>query len=215
MTISDESFRKNLMADAIAFRRELIPESDRGCAFFAAAYFERALSDLLFVFLGAFRGVVALALCFPGVLSANVVFPAFSASYVAPMLFPPALVVVLALETAVLRLRWPAVGAWRAAGLVCYVNAISWLFGVFITGYAFPSGYTVESVGSMRRDEDFTLYMCLGFLIAYVLSVVIEGALLASWARKYGAGNPFMVALVGNTYSYVFLGVGWILYMSL
>ena len=130
------------------------------------------------------------------------------------MLFPPVLVVVLALETAVLRLRWPAVGAWRAAGLICYVNAISWIVGVFITGYAFPSGYTFESVGHMRKDAHFTLYMCLGFLIAYVLSVLIEGALLVSWARKYGCGNPFEVALVGNTFSYVFLAAGSILFMS-
>ena len=74
--------------------------------------------------------------------------------------------------------------------------------------------YTFESVGHMRRDANFTLYMCLGFLIAYVLSVVIEGALLVSWARKYGCGNPFKVALVGNTFSYVFLAAGSILYMS-
>jgi len=131
------------------------------------------------------------------------------------MLFPPALLVVLALETAVLSLRWPTAGPWRAAGLICYVNAISWLVGLFITGYAFPSGYTFESVGHMRRDANFTLYMCLGFLIAYVLSVVIEGALLVSWARKYGCEKPFKVALVGNTFSYVFLAVGSILYMSI
>ncbi|MEQ8693948.1 MAG: MltR family transcriptional regulator [Gammaproteobacteria bacterium] len=37
------------MADVTAFRKGLSEESDRGCALFATAYLEKALSDLLFV----------------------------------------------------------------------------------------------------------------------------------------------------------------------
>lgn len=51
MINSIEDFKAKLLADVHAFRRELTPESDRGCALFAAAYLDSALSDLLYVFL--------------------------------------------------------------------------------------------------------------------------------------------------------------------
>lgn len=53
MSDSVEDFKAKLLSDVLAFRRELTPESDRGCALFAAAYLDRALSDLLYVFLVA------------------------------------------------------------------------------------------------------------------------------------------------------------------
>lgn len=52
-----KSFIESNLADVIEFRRELKNESDRGCALFAAAYLDKALSDLLYVHLVASKTI--------------------------------------------------------------------------------------------------------------------------------------------------------------
>lgn len=49
MTNTTEHFLKKQREEFIAFRSALTDESDRGCALFAAAYLDKALSDLLFL----------------------------------------------------------------------------------------------------------------------------------------------------------------------
>jgi DNA-binding MltR family transcriptional regulator len=49
MTKPVDDFLAKQKAAFTAFRKALTAESDRGCALFAAAYLDRALSDLLFV----------------------------------------------------------------------------------------------------------------------------------------------------------------------
>lgn len=49
MTPDVEQFLKAQLADFLAFRKALTQESDRGCALFAAAYLDKALSDLLYL----------------------------------------------------------------------------------------------------------------------------------------------------------------------
>ena len=53
MTIAVEQFVKKQIAEFVAFRKALTKESDRGCALFAAAFLDKALSDLLFLSLVA------------------------------------------------------------------------------------------------------------------------------------------------------------------
>jgi hypothetical protein len=121
--------------------------------------------------------------------------------------FPPALIMVLAIESGVLHNEWKSIGPFRSFLLVCFVNAISWIAGILITGYFFPSGYSGVGPGNFHPDKNFSLYAGLGFIIAFFLSVLIEGSLLISWARKYGEARPFRVALIGNTASYAVLAV--------
>jgi DNA-binding MltR family transcriptional regulator len=49
MTETVDQFLKKQAAEFLAFRRSLTNESDRGCALFAAAYLDKALSDLLYL----------------------------------------------------------------------------------------------------------------------------------------------------------------------
>ena len=49
MTMTRDEYIESLKAEVCAFRQALTKESDRGCALFAIAYLEKALSDLLYV----------------------------------------------------------------------------------------------------------------------------------------------------------------------
>jgi DNA-binding MltR family transcriptional regulator len=49
MTIAVDQFIKRQCAEFVAFRQALTKESDRGCALFAAAFLDKALSDLLYL----------------------------------------------------------------------------------------------------------------------------------------------------------------------
>lgn len=49
MTIAVDQFVKKQYAEFVAFRQALTKESDRGCALFAAAFLDKALSDLLYL----------------------------------------------------------------------------------------------------------------------------------------------------------------------
>jgi DNA-binding MltR family transcriptional regulator len=49
MNMTQAQFLDSLKAEVAAFRKALTEESDRGCALFATAYLDKALSDLLYV----------------------------------------------------------------------------------------------------------------------------------------------------------------------
>src|SRR5438445_1903262 len=49
MATSVEQFLEKQLREFLAFRRALAEESDRGCALFASAYLDKALSDLLYL----------------------------------------------------------------------------------------------------------------------------------------------------------------------
>ena len=49
MSEAVKEFLKKQLREFVAFRRALTDESDRGCALFAAAYLDKALSDVLFL----------------------------------------------------------------------------------------------------------------------------------------------------------------------
>lgn len=49
MSEAVQEFLKKQLSEFVAFRRALTDESDRGCALFAAAYLDKALSDVLFL----------------------------------------------------------------------------------------------------------------------------------------------------------------------
>jgi DNA-binding MltR family transcriptional regulator len=57
MTESSEEFVEKMLDRFIDFRRALTKETDRGCALYAAAYLDRAISDLLFLSLVANKNV--------------------------------------------------------------------------------------------------------------------------------------------------------------
>lgn len=146
------------------------------------------------------------------VAEANVIFPAFSAPYVSQILFPIALVSVLVIETSIYKLRSPALGLMAAVLLVPAVNAVSWFAGVLITGSLFPSGLVKSSQGFITTGPQFMLYAMWGFLVAYALSVLIEGVCLKLAARKWPIPSPFTLSLFANTASYITLAalVWWL-----
>ena len=131
------------------------------------------------------------------VAEANVIFPAFSAPYVLQVFLPAALVAALVTEVVVYMLQCRSLRIHIALLLVVGVNLVSWLAGILITGYLFPSGY---------GSSNFELYAYLGYLVAYGLSILIEGTCLVGAARKWPIPSPFRLAFFANTASYVVLG---------
>lgn len=138
---------------------------------------------------------------------ANVIFPAFTAPYVAQMFFPVVLLSVLIVEATIYKWRCQNLSIRTLLFLVVAVNIVSWLAGLLITRFLFPSGLVKSSEGMLAPGPDFTLFELLGFFIAYVLSVLIEGGCLKAASLMWSVQAPFTLALLANTASYIALSV--------
>ncbi len=147
---------------------------------------------------------------------ANVGFPAPAAAYQLAWLLPASIVVVLAVEIAVLaRFADPAdpprrdrLG--RIAAVVLLANVCSWLAGVALTAVvaAGPLERAMDAATSfLDPDVQRTAGAWLGFLLACVLSFLLEVPVLAATRRWTGLARPWAAAAAANAGSYVALGV--------
>jgi len=151
--------------------------------------------------------LLALLLSLTMTAAANVVFPAFSAPYVAQFFFPFALLSVFVVELAVYKWRCQSLALTTLAVLVVAANAISWLAGFLITAGLLPSGQLQSPDGVVAAGPNFSFLSSLGFVVAYVLSVVIEGAVLKIATRWVQIKSPYQLSLLANTASYVVLSI--------
>jgi hypothetical protein len=150
-------------------------------------------------------------------LLADVIFPAFQAPYVASLLLPVAGISAIVVEIVVFWLLNRHVGVGKIVVLVVAANLVSGLVGFFLAA-VLPSGLVPRVVGSVngrpfRSSQPgpyFETYMALSFFMAFVLSVVIEYAvvwLLLGWAKVV---RPFRTVTLANLASYVVLvAVAW------
>jgi len=142
--------------------------------------------------------------------SANVIFPAFTAPYVSPLLFPIAGIAVLAVEFATYKLIAKSLSTLAALVLVIAVNLISWLVGIALTRFL-PDGLVKGERGIVTTGPDFFQLAILGFVVAYVLSVLVEAGALKVASYKWTIEAPLKLSFVANTASYLVLsGIVWL-----
>ena len=70
-----------------------------------------------------------------------------------------------------------------------------------------PSGQVTNENRVITNSPDFDLYATLGFAVAYILSVIIEAAVLKLVAGKVGIRYPVKLSLYSNTASYIVLSI--------
>jgi membrane protein YqaA with SNARE-associated domain len=153
------------------------------------------------------RAVALLCLLIAKSATADVIFPAFAAPYITAVLFPYALVAIPVAEAFVYKMYWRQLSIWVVALLAICANATSSLIGWFIA-YILPSGLVVDPRNHMLSSgPHFGLYALLGFVVAYLLSIAIEGAVLRGASHWVSLNKAFKVSFAANTVSYALLGI--------
>jgi hypothetical protein len=143
---------------------------------------------------------------------ANVIFPAFTAAYFSPLLFPVAGVAAVITEFVCYR-RLSSHPARPSFGDIIGANLVSWLAGMVI-GFVLPSGLVHKAVSSgsgriLTQGPHFTTYAIIGFFGACILSIFIEFAFLRWSARSEPEPDTGLLRLaaVANVASYIVLAV--------
>ncbi len=143
---------------------------------------------------------------------ANVIFPAFTAPYFSPMLFPVAGISAIVTEFLCYR-RLSTHPSRPSFADIIGANLLSWIVGVVI-GFFLPSGLMQKAVPSgsghiLTHGPHFTAYAIIGYFGACVLSILIEGWFLRRSAQRdpVPATGWFRLAAVANVASYIVLGL--------
>jgi hypothetical protein len=147
---------------------------------------------------------------------ANVIFPAFATPYVSAMLFPLAAVTALVVEMIVFRVLNHNLSWARIAGIVVVINILSAVVGCLVA-LILPSGYETALIGregeqfeTFQPGPDFITYAALGYLVAYMLSILVEWGILKSSRQKALIEKPFVTVAAANTASYAVLVVPFV-----
>jgi hypothetical protein len=148
-------------------------------------------------------------------LVAEVIIPAFEAPYLAPLLFPLAGLAAIAVEVLVFWLLNKHLSATKIIAIVVAANVTSGVFGFVITAFL-PTGLVPKVADAekhfniMEPGPLFRTYLLLSFLAAFVLSVLIEYAVVRrceEWART---DRPFRTVTLANLAGYATLmAVAW------
>lgn len=149
---------------------------------------------------------------YSGSLVSNVIFPAFMTPYITLLLAPFWGLWLLLSEWGML--LWLEAhkaehhGRWKLLWYVLSANIVSSFIGIGLS-YLLPSGlqpheYTYTSgeiVHTFRRSERWGWYALVSFILAYGLSILIEGFVLKQRGR-YGISRSWRKAFFFNTVSY-------------
>ena len=148
--------------------------------------------------------------CISNSACANVIFPAFAGPYVSVAFFPATGAVILLSEAIVYKILCRKLSILTVVLLVVAANAASSAVGIGVSA-VLPSGLVKGTQGVIESGPNFSLYFKLGFVIAYLISILIEGAVLKLASRKSVIDRPYTVSLVANTVSYLlFVGIVWL-----
>jgi hypothetical protein len=145
---------------------------------------------------------------------ANVIFPAFFAPFVAQILVPVA--GLMALATEVIFYRWWT-GETRISRLLAMVltaNVVSSTVGMFIASQL-PTGYAPAhstSPHSSWRAAEWSDYAALAWVLAFVISVVVEWPILVVFSKLVVVRRSIIASFFANACSYVMLLVVLFLY---
>ena len=141
---------------------------------------------------------------------ANVIFPAFATPYATAFLLPVAGICAVVTEVMVFHLLNKRLGLGIVVGLVIAVNIVSTVIG-FIIADALPDGLvlTTRGEGVQQFIESgpgplFLLYAILGYILALILSVVIEYGIVRLIIRSKIA-KPFKTVTLANVAGYLAL----------
>ena len=141
-------------------------------------------------------------------LLANVIFPAFSATYFLHLLFPIVGISAILAEVFVFRRRYQALTFFGALIPVLVANVISWIFGVVLSAIL-PSGLVPKIVKSgdqgvsiLSRGPDFGVLVAAAFGLAFVLSILIEYPVWKFLFRKDPLPNLFRTTCIAHVASY-------------
>jgi hypothetical protein len=151
--------------------------------------------------------VVALLLAclLPLSASANVIFPAFAAPYFAQAFSPVLICVVLLSEALIVWLHErPLTSKVLVAVAVVVANAVSWVLGVVLAYFVFPSGLGDAAPGHV--GQEFWSLVWLAFPVAFLLSVLLEGCTYRLLSRYLQLSHPWRGACIANLVSYAVIG---------
>ena len=138
---------------------------------------------------------------------ANVLLPAFAAPYFGLLTLPFALVILLVAEFIVLDMLNPSTKRTHIGIAVLLMNLLSTIVGVVIASML-PSG--IETITRNGHEvpgmgPDWERYALYGVVLAFVLSLLIEGAFLHWIRRGFELARPLLGCLVANCASYASL----------
>lgn len=141
---------------------------------------------------------------------ANVIIPAFTVPYAAALLFPVAGISVLIAECTVFKLTNRHMTWWKTFALVLGINIFSTVIGFIISAFL-PDGLEPKLMGSGEHQvwisqpgEHWIALMCFAFLVAYVLSILLEYGLIRL-IKRISLNRAFSTVVLANTVSYVAL----------
>ena len=142
---------------------------------------------------------------------ANIIFPAFRIPYFSAMIFPVATITALVAEVIVFGLINSNMSWLSIMKIVLLINIASAIVGFAVAG-AFPSGWepAVRGEGENQRQTlqhgpKFGMYVVLGYVLAFILSVLIEWAIVRALRRIAPLKRPFVTVGLANVASYAAL----------
>lgn len=142
---------------------------------------------------------------------ANVIFPAFSAPYVAQLLFPIAGIATILTEVWWFRKKYESLEFLPTLLFVAVANVISGAAG-FLLSSMLPSGLVPKVIHSgdrpfttVTQGPNFLPLMIIGFLVALVLSILIEYPIWKWLTRKSLLPNLFANVSLAHVFSYAAL----------
>jgi hypothetical protein len=146
---------------------------------------------------------------------ADVIFPAFCAPYVSPLLFPVAGISAIGTEWFCYR-HFSSDNDYPKLSDIILANLVSWFVGVIIC-FWLPSGLiqkpSPEGGGHthVAAGPHFTTYAIIAFFVACILSVIIEFWSLRWSTRTHPVDRLFRLSAIANVAGYLVLGViAWI-----
>lgn len=149
-------------------------------------------------------------------LLGNIIFHAFEAAYVTWRFLFPLAIVVLAIESAIL--RWFNRSTPLRIIVLCALgmNLVSYFAGNWLSPRLFvKSGLVVvnpdeHGYGILDRGPDWQRLSRLSFLQAAIVSMVIEIAALWPPRRWTGLRHVVIPVILGNCVSYALLALGFL-----
>jgi len=145
------------------------------------------------------------------IILANVIFPAFAAPYVSAMFFPVAAIAAMLTEAVVFRALNRDLSWRRTVSTVLVINIASAIVG-FAIAAALPSGLEPTVMGegenqfeTIQPGPKFGMYAVLGYVLAFVLSILIEWGIVRTSRRVVKLAKPFITVALANAASYAVL----------
>ncbi len=140
---------------------------------------------------------------------ANVLYPAFMSPHIAAIFLPLSGLMAFAAEVLIYRHFNKGQYFWFIVWCVLFVNCVSSSFGMWLSDQL-PDGYVSGVLGdgddpSVVPGPNFLLFSLLGFLLAFILSVLIEWALAPIINKFFKWEISFKTLFLANLGSYLTL----------